>query len=396
MTGEETAPLSSDGPLAGVRIVELAAEGPGAYGGMLLADLGADVVRIDRLVAVDDGRPRRDTVLGRGRRSVAVDLKHPDGIETVLRLVDGADALLEGFRPGTAERLGLGPEVCLARNPRLVYGRMTGWGQTGPLAMAAGHDINFIALAGLLGALGRYGQPPTPPLAIAGDMGGGGAFLALGVVSALFEAQRSGRGQVVDAAVIDGAASLMGVFYGLRSAGHWNDERGTNLLDSGAPFYDAYETADGRYVAIGPMEPKFFAQLLERMGLAEGSRPGQYDRDGWPELRKQLAETFRTRTRAQWCEELEGTDACFAPVLTLGEAPEHPHHVARGTFVDVDGTAQPAPAPRLSRTPGAVRRPAPGLGEHTIEALSDWGFDEAELARLADEGVVRQAPGTPR
>jgi len=384
-----TAPTAG-GPLAGVRIVELAAEGPGAYGGMLLADLGADIVRVDRVVAVDDGRPRRDTVLGRGRRSVAVDLKHPDGIETVLRLVDAADALLEGFRPGTAERLGLGPDVCLARNPRLVYGRMTGWGQTGPLAQAAGHDINFIALAGLLGALGRAGQPPTPPLAVAGDMGGGGVFLALGVVSALFEAQRSGRGQVVDAAVVDGAASLMGVFYGLHHAGHWNEERGTNLLDSGAPFYDAYETADGRYVAIGPMEPKFFALLIERLGLADAGLTGQYDRAGWPELRKHLAETFRSRTRREWCELLEGTDACFAPVLGLAEAPEHPHHRVRATFVDVDGVPQPAPAPRLSRTPGSVRRPAPELGAHTVEALRAWGFEESDVARLVDSGAVRQ------
>jgi alpha-methylacyl-CoA racemase len=280
--------------------------------------------------------------------------------------------------------------VCLDRNPRLVYGRMTGWGQSGPLAGAAGHDINFIALAGLLGGVGRYGQPPTPPLAVSGDMGGGGIFLALGLVSALFETQRSGSGQVIDAAVVDGAASLMGVFYGLRSAGHWNDERGTNLLDSGAPFYDAYETADGQYVAVGPMEPKFFAELLERMGLGEESLPGQYDREGWPVLRKRLSETFRSLTRAQWCERLEGTDACFAPVLSLAEAPEHPHHVAREAFVEIDGVVQPAPAPRFSRTPATVCRPAPRVGEHSVDALADWGFGQTEIDGLVVGGAIRQ------
>ena len=381
------------GPLRGFRLLEIASEGPAAFGAMLLADLGADVVRIDRAAdaAPADGRPPRDAVLGRGRRSVAVDLKHPDGVATVLTLVEGADGLIEGFRPGVAERLGIGPDACLARNPKLVYGRMTGWGQDGPLAQAPGHDINFIALAGLLGAVGRAGQAPAPPLALAGDLGGGGAFLAVGVLAALLEAQRSGQGQVVDAAIVDGAASLMGVFYGLHSTGDWSDERAHNLLDGGAPFYDSYETADGAWVAIGCLEPRFFAELVERLGLAGGDLPDQYDRGRWPELRKRLAETFLTRTRAEWCSLLEGTGACFAPVLGLGEAPDHPHNRARSVFTEVGGVVHPAPAPRLSRTPGAIAGPAPRPGQHTTSALSDWGLAPEDISQLLAGGALRQA-----
>jgi alpha-methylacyl-CoA racemase len=289
-----------------------------------------------------------------------------------------------------AERLGIGPDACLARNPKLVYGRMTGWGQEGPLAQAPGHDINFIALAGLLGAVGRAGQPPAPPLAVAGDLGGGGAFLAVGVLAALLEAQRSGQGQVVDAAIVDGAASLMGVFYGLHSTGDWNDERGSNLLDGGAPFYDSYETADGGYVAIGCLEPRFFAELVERMGLAGEDLPDQYDRDGWPRLRKRLAETFLTRSRAEWCSLLEGTGACFAPVLELAEAPDHPHNRTRSVFTEVGGVVHPAPAPRLSRTPGAIAGPAPRPGQHTTAALADWGVPAEDTQGLLATGVLRQ------
>jgi alpha-methylacyl-CoA racemase len=380
------------GPLRGVRVLEIAAEGPAAFCAMLLADLGAEVLRVDRGASppARDGRPPRDAVLGRGRRSAAVNLKLPDGVETVLRLVERADALLEGFRPGVAERLGIGPDACLARNPRLVYGRVTGWGQDGPLAHAAGHDINFIALAGVLGAVGRTGQPPVPPLALAGDFGGGGAFLAAGVLAALLEAQRSGQGQVVDATVVDGAAALMGVFYGLHSAGDWNLQRGSNLLDGGAPFYDAYETADGEYVAVGCLEPKFFATLLEHLGLSAADLPEQYDRDGWPRLRERLAEVFRTRTRREWCEALEGTDACFAPVLSLDEAPRHPHNVAREAFVELDGVVHPAPAPRFSRTPTPLVRRAPRPGEHTVAALTGWGIAPEEVQRLLAAGALSQ------
>ena len=387
-------PGDRSGPLRGFRVLEMASEGPVSFCAMLLADLGADVVRVDRPAGSvpPDGRPPRDAVLGRGRRSVAVDLKHPDGAAAVLAMAERADAFLEGYRPGVAERLGLGPDACLARNPRLVYGRATGYGQSGPLAQAAGHDINYIALSGLLSAVGRAGQPPTPPLAVAGDFGGGGAFLAVGVLAALLEAQRSGQGQVVDAAAVDGAAALMGVFLGLHSTGDWSDERGTNLLDSGAPFYDCYETADGEYVAVGALEPKFFATLVDRLGLAGEDLPAQYDRHGWPQLRKRLAETFMTRTRQEWCDLLEGTDACFAPVLRLGEAPQHPHNVERATFVERDGIVHPAPAPRLSRTPGAIAGPAPRPGQHTVGALADWGFDPAEIDGLRAAGAIAVDP----
>jgi alpha-methylacyl-CoA racemase len=334
------------GPLAGVRVVELAGIGPGPFCAMLLADLGADVLRVDRPAA---SRPGWPTVLARGRRSVAVDLKHPDGAGVVLDLVAAADALVEGFRPGVAERLGIGPDACLARNPRLVYGRVTGWGQQGPWRLAAGHDIDYVALAGALHPIGQAGGPPVPPLNLLGDFGGGGMLLALGVVAALLEAGRSGTGQVVDAAMVDGAALLTTQFHELLAAGLWREERGANLLDGGAPFYGVYETADGRHLAVGALEPQFWAELLRRLGLDAGDLPAQLDRDGWPLLRARLAALFRTRTRDEWSELLAGTDACVTPVLGLAEAPAHPHNRARGTFVDVGGVVQPAPAPRFSR-----------------------------------------------
>ena len=373
------------GPLAGVRVVELAGIGPGPFCAMLLADLGAEVLRVDRPAAARPGWP---TVLARGRRSVAVDLKHPDGAGVVLDLVASADALVEGFRPGVAERLGIGPDACLARNPRLVYGRVTGWGQEGPWRLAAGHDIDYVALAGALHPVGQAGGPPVPPLNLVGDFGGGGMLLALGVVAALLEVGRSGAGQVVDAAMVDGAALLTTQFHELLAAGLWREERGANLLDGGAPFYGVYETADGRHLAVGALEPQFYAELLRRLGLDAGDLPGQLDRDGWPLVRERLAALFRTRTREEWCELLAGTDACVAPVLGLGEAPAHPHNRARGTFVDVGGVVQPGPAPRFSRTPSDPPTPPARPGEHTDQALADWGVAPDEVARLRATGAI--------
>jgi alpha-methylacyl-CoA racemase len=373
------------GPLAGVRVVELAGIGPGPFCAMLLADLGAEVLRVDRPAAARPGWP---TVLARGRRSVAVDLKHPDGAGVVLDLVASADALVEGFRPGVAERLGIGPDACLARNPRLVYGRVTGWGQEGPWRLAAGHDIDYVALAGALHPIGQAGGPPVPPLNLVGDFGGGGMLLALGVVAALLETGRSGAGQVVDAAMVDGAALLTTQFHELLAAGLWREERGANLLDGGAPFYWVYETADGRHLAVGALEPEFYAELLRRLGLDAGDLPAQLDRDGWPLLRERLAALFRTRTREEWCELLAGTDACVAPVLGFGEAPAHPHNRARGTFVDVGGVVQPAPAPRFSRTPCDPPSPAARPGEHTDQALTDWGIPPDQVTRLRATGAI--------
>jgi len=373
------------GPLAGVRVVELAGIGPGPFCAMLLADLGAEVLRVDRPAA---SRPGWPTVLARGRRSVAVDLKHPDGAGVVLDLVAAADALVEGFRPGVAERLGIGPDACLARNPRLVYGRVTGWGQEGPWRLAAGHDIDYVALAGALHPIGQAGGPPVPPLNLVGDFGGGGMLLALGVVAALLEVGGSGAGQVVDAAMVDGAALLTTQFHELLAAGLWSEERGANLLDGGAPFYGVYETADGRHLAVGALEPQFYAELLRRLGLDDGDLPAQLDRDGWPLLRERLAALFRTRTREEWCELLAGTDACMAPVLALGEAPAHPHNRARGTFVDVGGVVQPAPAPRFSRTPCDPPAPPASPGGHTDQALADWGVPPDEIARLRATAAI--------
>jgi alpha-methylacyl-CoA racemase len=379
------------GPLHGVKVIELAGIGPGPFCAMLLADMGADVIRVERAGAVrggDPDDPPKD-ILTRNRRSIGVDLKDPDGVETVLRLVEQADIIMEGFRPGVTERLGLGPEDCKARNPRIVYGRMTGWGQDGPYAQAAGHDINYIALAGALEPIGRAGGPPVPPLNLVGDFGGGGMFLAFGLVCALLEARSSGEGQVVDAAMVDGAAILMSMFWGMHASGFWSPERGTNLLDTGAHFYDVYECADGTYVSIGSIEPQFYAELLRLSGLGEEpDLPNQMDRSQWPALKEKVAALFKTRTRDEWCQIMEHTDVCFAPVLSLAEAPQHPHNVARGSFVDVAGVTQPAPAPRFSRTSGVVDRPPCHPGQHTDEVLADHGFSGDEIAKLRDAGAI--------
>ena len=378
------------GPLAGIKIIEFAGLGPGPYGAMLLGDLGADVIRIDRsgnVTGADPATPPSD-FLARSRRSVGVDLKHPDGVATVLELIAGADAVIEGFRPGVMERLGLGPDVCMERNPKLVYGRMTGWGQDGPYAPTAGHDINYIALAGVLEPLGRAGQQPTPPINLVGDFGGGGMMLAFGVCAALLEAARSGQGQVVDAAMVDGAASLMTMTWSFRAMGMWNDERGTNMLDTGAHFYDTYETSDGGWVSIGSIEPQFYAELLRLTGLEGEELPRQHDKTQWSVLKGRLAEVFRTKSRDEWCQIMEGTDVCFAPVLGMGEAPEHPHNAHRGTFVTVADEVQPGPVPRFERTPGQVQRPPSHAGQHTDEVLGDWGFDADRIAALRASGAV--------
>jgi alpha-methylacyl-CoA racemase len=379
------------GPLAGLQVVELASIGPGPFAAMLLADLGATVVRIDRTEPSGLGvpMPARFDVGGRGRRSVALDIKRPAGRDAALRLVDSADVLIEGWRPGVAERLGLGPEECLARNPGLVYGRMTGFGQHGPLASAAGHDLNYIALAGALHAIGPAGQP-LPPLNLVGDYGGGALYLAFGIMAALFERQHSGRGQVVDAAMVDGASSLMSLFHGLAAGGQWDPaQRAANLLDGGAPFYATYATADGRFVSIGALEPKFFAELARRIGLDERFVKRQYDRRAWPELREELTRIVRGKTRDEWCVLLEGSDACFAPVLTLAEAAEHPHARERAAFVDIGGVRQPAPAPRFSRSAPSIPTAAPEAGAHTEAVLAEAGFSAAEIAALLAEGSAR-------
>ena len=379
------------GPLQGLRVIELASIGPGPMCCMLLADLGADVVRVDRLEPSGLGvamEPRHD-VNARGRRSVALDLKSAAGRAAVLRLLEGADVLVEGFRPGVAEKLGLGPADCQACNPRLVYGRMTGFGQTGPLAAAAGHDLNYIALSGVLHAIGPAGGRPVPPLNLVGDYGGGALYLAFGVLAALYERQRSGQGQVVDAAMVDGAASLASIFYGLHAAGNWSGPRGENLLDGGAPFYDSYATADGRHVSLAALEPKFFARLAAVLGLEPRFVQRQYDRRLWPEMRAAIAAAVHRHTRDEWCARLEGSDACFAPVLSFDEAPSHRHARARDAFVTVDGVVQPAPAPRFDRTPAALPRPAPALGAHTAEVLREAGFSAAEITALVAAGAAR-------
>ena len=378
------------GPLTGTKIVELAGIGPGPFCAMLLAEMGAEVVRIDRTADAGLGiaKPTRFDLYNRSRKSIAVDLKRPQGIETVLRLVTQADALIEGFRPGVTERLGLGPDVCLARNPRLVYGRMTGWGQTGPLAHAAGHDWNYIAITGALHAIGRAGDKPVPPLNLVGDFGGGSLYLAMGILAAMLEAQKSGTGQVVDAAISDGAASLMTLFYGLNAAGVWADRRGVNLIDTGAHFGEIYETRDGKYVAVLAIEAKFYAELCERIGIDAKALPHQNDRSHWGTLKARFAEVFATKTRDEWCAILEGTDACFAPVLSLEEAPRHPHNVARQTFVERDGVVQPAPAPRFSRTPGAIQHAPTAPGENTDEVLRAWGFSAAEVTSLREAAAI--------
>ncbi len=390
------------GPLAGVKILEIAALGPAPFAAMMLSDMGAEVLRVDRAdgaqalqLALADrgedgesgGAPSLD-FLSRGRRSVGLDLKSPEGVELLLNLVEAADVLIEGFRPGVMERLGASPEVCLARNPKLIFGRMTGWGQEGPLARAAGHDINYIALAGALEPIGRRGEKPMPPLNLVGDFGGGGMLLAYGIACALIERASSGKGQVIDAAMVDGAAVLMTLFHGAQQSGWWKPERGTNLLDGGAHFYDTYETSDGKYISIGAIESKFYAELIAKLGL-EAEDPGdQMDRSRWGEQNERFTTLFKTKTREEWCEILEGTDACFAPVLSLTEASEHPHLRERGTFVEVAGAVQPGPAPRFSRTPCRISGPPPHVGQHTNEALADWGIPAEEIARLRGSKVI--------
>ena len=378
------------GALDGVRVIELAGIGPGPFCGMMLADQGAEVIQVDRAVAVRGGDPARPpgNVNGRGRRSIGVYLKSPEGVETVLRLVEGAGMVFEGFRPGVAERLGVGPDDCLARNPAIVYGRMTGWGQDGPYSSMAGHDINYIALAGVLAHIGRSDSGPVPPMNLVGDFGGGGMYLAYGMVCALFEARNSGKGQVVDAAMVDGAASLMSFIHGMLASGFHSPERGTNLLDTGAHFYDVYECADGGWISLGSIEPQFYAELLDKLGLDAERFGKQNDRDLWPELSEEIAAVVRMKTRDEWDAILEGSDVCYAPVLTVDEAIRHPHNVARGTFIDVGGITQPGPAPRLSRTPGEVRRPPAHAGQHTDEVLSEAGFDDDEVAALRASGAV--------
>ncbi|MGY2486532.1 CaiB/BaiF CoA transferase family protein [Cupriavidus sp. CP313] len=380
------------GVLSGIRVLEFEAIGPGPFGAMLLADMGADVLRVDRPAAPADLGPKSATgkrvdITGRGRRSVTLDLKQPEAQRAALALVERADVVIEGFRPGTMERLGLGPDAALALNPKLVYARMTGWGQTGPLADRAGHDLNYVALSGVLSGIGRAGQAPVPPLNLVGDYGGGGMLLALGVVAALLNVQRGGKGQVVDAAMTEGAAQLGAVFWGLLASGNWREERQANVLDGGAPWYDNYRTRDGKYMSIGPVEGRFYAELLDKLGLAGKDLPAQYDRNGWPVLREQFEAVFLTRTRDEWCTVFEGSDACIAPVLAFSEAPNHPHHRARGSFVEVAGVVQPAPAPRFLGTPSEISGPAPARGEHGAAALRDWGFDADGVAQLQAQGL---------
>ena len=376
------------GPLSGVRVIEIASLAPAPFGCMILADLGADVLRVDRAERCGpQARPPADPLI-RGRRSIGLNLKDGAAVDLLLRLVDDADVLVEGFRPGVAERLGFGPDVCAQRNPGLIFARMTGWGQDGPLAPTAGHDIDYIAISGALSTVGRAGQSPVPPVNLLGDFGGGGMLMALGILAALVERTGSGRGQVVDAAMVDGSALLTSLVYGLRAAGGWQDRRGSNLLDSGAPFYDTYTTADGQYVAVGALEPQFYAALLRGLGLADAGLPDQHDRSGWPVLRQRFAEAFAQRTRADWEQEFAGTDACVSPVLSLTEAPAHPHATARNAFVEVGGIAQPAPAPRFSRTAAATPAPPPRPGADTDAVLAGLGVSAAEAADLRSRGAV--------
>lgn len=372
------------GPLKGLKIVEFAGIGPGPFCGMLLSDLGADVIRIDRK---GGGRGAKTDVTGRGRRSIAMDLKSPAAVEACLKLFESADIVFEGFRPGVMERLGLGPDVALSRNAKLVFGRMTGWGQTGPYAMAAGHDQNYIAITGALHAIGTSDKP-IPPLNLVGDFGGGALYLAFGLLAGVIHARATGQGQVIDCAMSDGAASLMAMFYGMKAAGIWSDERRSNLLDGGAHFYDTYQCSDGKWISIGSIEPQFYALLLEKTGITDPDFKSQMNRGLWPSLHDRLAAVFVERTRDEWCEIMEGTDVCFAPVLTLEEAPHHKHNAARQTFVEVDGVVQPAPAPRFSVTPGVIAGPPPAIGADTKTGLADWGFSLAEIDNLQMIGAI--------
>jgi alpha-methylacyl-CoA racemase len=375
------------GPLQGIRVLEFESIGPAPFAGMLLADMGADVLVVDRPGDTDLGlkRERRHDVMMRGKRSVTLDLKKKDSKDVCMSLLARADALIEGMRPGVMERLGLGPDQVLKKNPKLVYGRMTGWGQDGPLAPRAGHDINYIALAGVLHAFGRKGEAPVPPLNLVGDFGGGGMLLAFGVACGLIEAARSGRGQVIDAAMVEGASLLAAMFSGFLATNSWSEERGANILDTGAPWYDVYETKDGKYVSIGSIEGRFFDELISRLGLKDV--PPQHDRGRWPEMKSLFEKTFKSRTRAEWCKVFEGSDACFAPVLSWSEARRDPHMVFRRNFIEAAGVEQPAPAPRFSRTPGAVRRAPPERGEGGAAALAEWGFGAAEIERLRALGL---------
>ncbi len=387
--------LGMPGPLTGYKIVELAGIGPGPFAAMMLADMGAEVVRIERAQAVRGPAP--DTphydVMLRGRRNLALDLKHPDGVAMLLDLVERADGLIEGFRPGVMERLGIGPDVCMARNPKLVFGRMTGWGQTGPYAPAAGHDINYISLAGALAHMGRHGEGPVPPLNLVGDFGGGGMFLAFGVVCALLEAQHSGQGQVVDTAMVDGAATLMSMFWAFKAAGIFDEnERGNDMLDTGAHFYDVYRCSDGKYISIGSIEPQFYTELLRLTGLeGDPEFSQQMDRDLWPHLKTRLHQLFETKTRDEWSALMETTDVCFAPVLTMSEAARHPHNIERGTFIEVAGVTQPAPAPRFSRTVPTVDSAPAHPGQHSREVLADWGITAERIEALIESNAVADA-----
>ena len=380
------------GPLQGVKVVEFAALGPAPMGAMLLADLGAEVLRIERKASVT-GRPTADLfdpkidILNRNRRIVALDMKQPEAIETALRLIEQADVLIEGFRPGVMERLGVGPDVCLARNPKLVYGRMTGWGQSGTLAHAAGHDINYLSLSGALHAIGEKGGKPVVPLNLVADCGGGAMLLAMGVLAGVIAARQSGQGQVVDAAMTDGAAVLMSMMYTLKAMGQWTQERGSNLLDGGAHFYDTYQCSDGKWLSVGAIEPQFYALLLEKCGIDDPAFKAQWERSQWPALKEKLAAVIASRTRDAWCAIFEGTDACVAPVLDMDEAPHHPHNLSRGTFIDLAGVTQPAPAPRFSRTPAATPS-APAPGGDGIAVLGDWGFTAGEIAALQAAGAL--------
>jgi len=372
------------GPLTGLKIIEFAGIGPGPFCGMLLSDLGADVVRIDRK---GQGRGSPSDITARGRRSVGLDLKNPAAIETCLKLFETADVVFEGFRPGVMERLGLGPDVALKRNPKLVYGRMTGWGQFGPYAQAAGHDMNYIAITGALHAIGTEDKP-VPPLNLVGDFGGGALYLAFGILAGVIKARETGEGQVIDCAMSDGAASLMAMFYGFKASGAWTESRRSNLLDGGAHFYDTYQCSDGKWVSIGSIEPQFYALLLEKTGISDPAFKAQMDRGAWPDLKAKLAAVIATKTRDEWSALMEATDVCFAPVLDLDEAPRHAHNVARQTFVEVAGVTQPAPAPRFSKAPGAIQGPPPAIGAHDQEALRDWGFSESDLAALKANGAI--------
>lgn len=374
------------GPLQGTRVIELAGIGPGPFCGMMLADMGAEVIRVDRITG--ESSFRVNDVLTRGRRSIAIDLKSSDGREVILRLCEQADAIFEGFRPGVTERLGIGPEDCMARNSRLVYGRMTGWGQDGPMAQAAGHDINYIALAGALHGIGRKGERPVPPLNLVGDFGGGGMLLAFGLVCAMLETQKSGKGQVVDAAMVDGAATLMAMFFTMKASGMYSDERGTNLLDGGAHFYDSYETSDGKYISLGSIEPQFYALLVEKAGLDKEDFSNQMDQGKWSELKTDLIELFKTKTRDEWCEIMEGTDICFAPVLSLSEVADHPHNKARATFAELEGMLQPTPAPRYSRSTVSLTHASRMAGEDSRVVLAQVGYDEKRIDQLIEDGVI--------